>query len=123
VLFFGKQARAAPRGERPATPMGVYAPAQDREGRPRATASRSAPSAWNGLAMGLTLEAIDDERFAVRLDCAWSAGLANKDGAAVVAARRRYPRFVGRRSLAPGEGALSSRVELADADAMKRSSA
>ena len=72
------------------------------------------------LPVGLHARAHDD-RFAVRLGLRMVRGLANKDGAALVAARGETP-FTSvddlwRRAKVP----VSSLVELADADAMKES--
>jgi DNA polymerase III alpha subunit len=100
--------------------MGFYAPAQIvRDAREHGVEVR--PICVNASGWDCTLEAIDDERFAVRLGLRMVRGLANKDGAAVVAARGDTPFAsvddVWRRAKVP----VSSLVELADADAMKES--
>jgi error-prone DNA polymerase len=103
-----------------AQPMGFYAPAQIvRDAREHGVEVR--PVCVNASRWDCTLEAIDDERFAVRLGLRMVRGLANKDGAAVVAARGRTPFSsvddLWRRAKVP----VSSLVEMADADAMRES--
>src|ERR1700733_10329156 len=83
-------ATAAPRGTGPAQPMGFYAPAQIvRDAREHGVEAR--PICVNASGWDCTLETIDDQRFAVRLGRRRVRGLANKDGAAVVAARGDTP--------------------------------
>jgi error-prone DNA polymerase len=103
-----------------AQPMGFYAPAQIvRDAREHGVEVR--PVCVNASRWDCTLEAIDDERFAVRLGLRMVRGLANKDGAALVAARGGTPFSsvddLWRRAKVP----VSSLVEMADADAMRES--
>jgi error-prone DNA polymerase len=103
-----------------AQPMGFYAPAQIvRDAREHGVEVR--PVCVNASRWDCTLEPLGDERFAVRLGLRMVRGLANKDGAAIVAARGETPFAsvddVWRRAKVP----VSSLVELADADAMKES--
>ena len=73
-----------------AQPMGFYAPAQIvRDAREHGVEVR--PVCVNASRWDCTLEPIDDERFAVRLGLRMVRGLANKDGAALVAARGETP--------------------------------
>src|ERR1700730_9666243 len=111
-------ATAAPPGAGPAQPMGFYAPAQIvRDAREHGVEVR--PICVNASGWDCTLEAIDDERFAVRLGLRMVRGLANKDGAAIVASRADTPfgsvDDLWRRARVPS----ASLVELADADAMR----
>jgi error-prone DNA polymerase len=102
-----------------AQPMGFYAPAQIvRDAREHEVEVR--PVCVNASRWDCTLEPVDDVRFAVRLGLRMVRGLANKDGAAIVAVRSEP--FVSiddlwRRAKVP----VSSLVELADADAMNES--
>lgn len=103
-----------------AQPMGFYAPAQIvRDAREHGVEVR--PVCVNASRWDCTLEPIDDERFAVRLGLRMVRGLANKDGAAIVASRADAPfesvDDLWRRARVPS----ASLVELADADAMRES--
>ncbi len=103
-----------------AQPMGFYAPAQIvRDARDHGVEVR--PVSINASRWDCTLEPVDDERFAVRLGFRQVRGLANKDGAEIVAARADRPfecvDDLWRRSDVP----VASLVQLAEADAMNES--
>jgi error-prone DNA polymerase len=73
-----------------AQPMGFYAPAQIvRDAREHEVEVR--PVCVNASRRDCTLEPVDDEHFAVRLGLRMIRGLANKDGATVVATRGETP--------------------------------
>ena len=101
-----------------AQPMGFYAPAQIvRDAREHGVEVR--PVCVNASRWDCTLEPVGEDRFAVRLGLRMVRGLANKDGAAIVAQRAEMPFSsiddLWRRAKVP----VPSLVELADADAMK----
>lgn len=77
------------------------------------------PVCVNASRWDCTLDAVGDDRFALRLGLRMVRGLADKDGAAIVAQRAEMPFSsiddLWRRAKVP----VSSLVELADADAMK----
>jgi error-prone DNA polymerase len=103
---------------RHAQPMGFYAPAQIvRDTRKHGVEVR--PVCVNASRWDCTLEPVGEDRFAVRLGLRMVRGLANKDGAAIVAQRAEMPFSsiddLWRRAKVP----VPSLVELADADAMK----
>jgi error-prone DNA polymerase len=103
-----------------AQPMGFYAPAQIvRDAREHGVEVR--PVCVNASRWDCTLEPLGDERFAVRLGLRMVRGLANKDGAAVVAVRGERPFSsvddLWRRAKVP----VASLEEMAEADAMKES--
>jgi error-prone DNA polymerase len=103
-----------------AQPMGFYAPAQIvRDARDHGVQIR--PVCINASRWDCTLEPTDDDRFAVRLGFRLTRGLANKDGAKIVAARADSPfesvDDLWRRADVP----VASLVQLAEADAMKES--
>jgi error-prone DNA polymerase len=100
--------------------MGFYAPAQIvRDARDHGVEIR--PVCINASRWDCTLEPTDDDRFAVRLGFRLTRGLANKDGAEIVAARADRPfesvDDLWRRADVP----VASLVQLAEADAMKES--
>src|ERR1700750_2572608 len=103
-----------------AQPMGFYAPAQIvRDARDHDVEVR--PVCINASRWDSTLEPVADDNFAVRLGFRQVRGLANKDGAEIVAARAGEP-FVSiddlwRRADVP----VASLVQLAEADAMSES--
>jgi error-prone DNA polymerase len=73
-----------------AQPMGFYQPAQIvRDAREHGVEVR--PVDVNVSRWDCTLETVSDRRFAVRLGLRMAKGLANKDGAAIVAARADTP--------------------------------
>ncbi|NSZ19732.1 error-prone DNA polymerase [Agrobacterium vitis] len=101
-----------------AQPMGFYAPAQIvRDAQKHRVAIR--PVCINASRWDCTLEPIEDGRFAVRLGFRMVKGLANKHGAAIVAAREDRPfesiDDVWRRASVPS----ASLVKLAEADAFQ----
>lgn len=103
-----------------AQPMGFYAPAQIvRDARDHGVEVR--PVCINASRWDCTLEPIDDDQFAVRLGFRQVRGLANKDGAEIVAARADRPfesvDDLWRRS----DVQVASLVQLAEADAMNES--
>ena len=103
-----------------AQPMGFYAPAQIvRDARDHGVEVR--PVCVNASRWDCTLEPIDDDKFAVRLGFRQVRGLANKDGAEIVAARADRPfesvDDIWRRADVP----VASLVQLAEADAMNES--
>jgi error-prone DNA polymerase len=103
-----------------AQPMGFYAPAQIvRDARDHGVEVR--PVCINASRWDCTLEPIDDDKFAVRLGFRQVRGLANRDGAEIVAARADRPfesvDDLWRRSDVP----VASLVQLAEADAMNES--
>jgi error-prone DNA polymerase len=103
-----------------AQPMGFYAPAQIvRDARDHGVEIR--PVCINASRWDCTLEPTGDDRFAVRLGFRLTRGLANKDGAEIVAARADRPfesvDDLWRRADVP----VASLVQLAEADAMKES--
>jgi len=100
--------------------MGFYAPAQIvRDARDHGVEVR--PVCINASRWDCTLEPIGDDSFAVRLGFRQVRGLANKDGAEIVAARADRPfesvDDLWRRSDVP----VASLVQLAEADAMNES--
>jgi error-prone DNA polymerase len=103
-----------------AQPMGFYAPAQIvRDARDHGVEIR--PVCVNASRWDCTLEEAGDGRFAVRLGLRMVRGLANKDAAAIVAARADDP-FTSiddmwRRTAV----SVSSLVEIAEADGMRDS--
>jgi error-prone DNA polymerase len=103
-----------------AQPMGFYAPAQIvRDARDHGVEVR--PVCINASRWDCTLEPLDDDKFAVRLGFRQVRGLANKDGAEIVAARADRPfesvDDLWRRADVP----VASLVQLAEADAMNES--
>jgi error-prone DNA polymerase len=103
-----------------AQPMGFYAPAQIvRDARDHGVEVR--PVCINASRWDCTLEPIGDDMFAVRLGFRQVRGLANKDGAEIVAARadRSFESVddLWRRADVP----VASLVQLAEADAMRGS--
>ncbi|WP_398467901.1 error-prone DNA polymerase [Tardiphaga sp.] len=103
-----------------AQPMGFYAPAQIvRDAREHGVEIR--PVCINASRWDCTLEPAHDETFAVRLGLRMVRGLANKDAAAIVAARADEPFSsiddLWRRTGVP----VSSMVEIAEADGMRES--
>jgi error-prone DNA polymerase len=104
-----------------AQPMGFYAPAQIvRDARDHGVEVR--PVCVNTSRWDCTLEPSDrEDRFAVRLGLRMVRGLANKDAAAIVAARADEP-FVSVDDLWRRAGVPSaSLVQIAEADAMQPS--
>jgi len=103
-----------------AQPMGFYAPAQIvRDAKDHGVEIR--PVCVNASRWDCTLEEAEDGRFAVRLGLRMVRGLANKDAAAIVAARADDP-FTSiddmwRRTAV----SVSSLVEIAEADGMRDS--
>jgi error-prone DNA polymerase len=103
-----------------AQPMGFYAPAQIvRDARDHGVDVR--PVCINASRWDCTLEPVGDDEFAVRLGFRQVRGLANKDGAEIVAARADRPfesvDDLWRRADVP----VASLVQLAEADAMRES--
>ncbi|MFO1155182.1 MAG: error-prone DNA polymerase [Rhodospirillales bacterium] len=104
-----------------AQPMGFYAPAQlVRDARQHGVEVR--PIDINASRWDCTLEAIDgSDRHAVRLGLRMARGLANRDGAAIVAARAGMPfasvNDLWRRTTVP----TAALERLADADAFRPS--
>ncbi len=103
-----------------AQPMGFYAPAQIvRDARDHGVEVR--PVCINASRWDCTLEPLDDDKFAVRLGLRQVRGLANKDGAEIVAARADRPfesvDDLWRRCDVP----VACLVQLAEADAMNES--
>jgi error-prone DNA polymerase len=103
-----------------AQPMGFYAPAQIvRDARDHGVEVR--PVCINASRWDCTLEPVSDDKFAVRLGFRQVRGLANKDGAEIVAARADRPfesvDDLWRRS----DVSVASLIELAEADAMNES--
>jgi error-prone DNA polymerase len=103
-----------------AQPMGFYAPAQIvRDARDHGVEVR--PVCINASRWDCTLEPVGDDKFAVRLGFRQVRGLANNDGAEIVAARADRPfgsvDDLWRRSDVP----VASLVQLAEADAMNES--
>jgi error-prone DNA polymerase len=103
-----------------AQPMGFYAPAQIvRDARDHGVEVR--PVCINASRWDCTLERVGDDKFAVRLGFRQVRGLANKDGAEIVAARADHPfesvDDLWRRADVP----VASLVQLAEADAMRES--
>jgi error-prone DNA polymerase len=103
-----------------AQPIGFYAPAQIvRDARDHGVEVR--PVCVNASRWDCTLEPVGDDKFAVRLGFRQVRGLANKDGAEIVAARADRPfesvDDLWRRADVP----VASLVQLAEADAMRES--
>ena len=103
-----------------AQPMGFYAPAQIvRDAREHGVEVR--PVCINASRWDCTLEPVGDDRFAVRLGFRQVRGLANRDGAEIVASRADRPfesvDDLWRRADVP----VASLVRLAEADAMRES--
>jgi error-prone DNA polymerase len=103
-----------------AQPMGFYAPAQIvRDARQHGVEVR--PVCINASRWDCTLEPFDEGRFAVRLGLRMVKGLANKHGAAIVAAREdlafQSVDDLWRRASVPS----ASLVQLAEADAFQPS--
>ncbi|HAU75017.1 MAG TPA: error-prone DNA polymerase, partial [Agrobacterium sp.] len=101
-----------------AQPMGFYAPAQIvRDAEKHRVVIR--PVCINASRWDCTLEPTDDRRFAVRLGLRMVKGLANKHGAAIVAAREDQSfqsiDDLWRRASVP----VASLVQLAEADAFQ----
>ena len=103
-----------------AQPMGFYAPAQIvRDAREHGVDVR--PVCINTSRWDCTLEPIDGDQFAVRLGLRMVRGLANTDGAAIVAARANHP-FSSVDDLWRRAGVRSaSLVRIAEADALRPS--
>jgi error-prone DNA polymerase len=103
-----------------AQPMGFYAPAQI-VGDARDHGVEVRPVCVNASRWDCTLEPVGDDKFAVRLGFRQVRGLANKDGAEIVAARADRPfesiDDLWRRADVP----VASLVQLAEADAMRES--
>ncbi|AHE52189.1 error-prone DNA polymerase [Sphingomonas sanxanigenens] len=99
-------------------PMGFYAPAQIvRDAREHGVEVR--PVCANSSRWDCTLEQAAEDRFAVRLGLNRVAGLANADGAAIVAARAAQP-FVDIDDLWRRAGVpAAALVHLAEADAFR----
>jgi error-prone DNA polymerase len=103
-----------------AQPMGFYAPAQIvRDAREHEVEVR--PVCVNASRWDCTLQPVDDEHFAVRLGLRMIRGLANKDGATVVATRGETPLSSVDDLWPRARVPVPSLVELADADAIKAS--
>ncbi|QUS39482.1 DNA polymerase III subunit alpha [Tardiphaga alba] len=103
-----------------AQPMGFYAPAQIvRDAREHGVEIR--PVCINASRWDCTLEAVDDDNFAVRLGLRMVRGLANNAAAAIVTARADEP-FTSIDDLWRRSGVLIwSLVEIAEADGMRES--